>query len=109
RDEGSHPEFRTEWWYVTGWLQDASDEPLGFQLTFFRTRTGIDEDNPSRFALRQVLFAHFAVSDPKRGSSLHHEKSARTGFGLAGATEGALDVYIDDWRLRRDGDTYLAV
>ena len=21
-DEGSHPEFRIEWWYVTGWLQD---------------------------------------------------------------------------------------
>ena len=20
RDHGSHPDFRTEWWYVTGWL-----------------------------------------------------------------------------------------
>lgn len=109
RDEGSHPQFRTEWWYVTGWLEGAGGDPIGFQLTFFRTRTGIDENNPSRFALRQVLFAHLAVSDPKRGSLLHHEKSARPGFGLAEAAEGALDVHIDDWRLRRDGDTYLAV
>ncbi|HEY0943223.1 MAG TPA: carotenoid 1,2-hydratase [Steroidobacter sp.] len=109
RDEGSHPQFRTEWWYVTGWLEDESGSPLGFQLTFFRSRTGIDEDNPSRFALRQVLFAHLAVSDPKRGSPLHHEKSARPGFGLAAAAEGALDVHIDDWHLRRDGDTYVAV
>ena len=23
RDHGSHPAFRTEWWYVTGWLRDA--------------------------------------------------------------------------------------
>lgn len=109
RDEGSHPQFKTEWWYVTGWLETAAGEPLGFQLTFFRSRTGIDEHNPSRFALRQVLFAHLAVSDPKRGSLLHHEKSARPGFGLADAAEGMLDVYIDDWRLRRDGDTYYAV
>lgn len=109
RDEGSHPPFKTEWWYVTGWLEDSSGSPLGFQLTFFRSRTGIDDDNPSRFALRQVLFAHLAISDPKRGSLLHHEKSARPGFGLAAAAEGSLDVHIDDWRLRRDGDTYTAV
>ena len=109
RDEGSHPLFKTEWWYVTGWVEDASGAPLGFQLTFFRSRTGIDDDNPSRFALRQVLIAHLAISDPRRGSLLHHEKSARPGFGLAEAAEGSLDVYIDDWQLRRDGDGYIAV
>lgn len=109
RDEGSHPQFKTEWWYVTGWLESGTREPLGFQLTFFRSRTGIDQDNPSRFALRQVLFAHLSVSDPRRGSLLHHEKSARPGFGLADAAEGMLDVYIDDWRLRREGDVYFAV
>lgn len=109
RDEGSHPQFKTEWWYVTGWLEDSSGSPLGFQLTFFRSRTGIDENNPSRFALRQVLFAHLAISDQKRGSLLHHEKSARPGFGLAAASEDGLDVYIDGWHLRRDGDTYTAV
>jgi predicted secreted hydrolase len=108
RDEGSHPQFKTEWWYVTGWLENESGAPLGFQLTFFRSRTGIDDDNPSRFALRQALFAHLSVSDPKRGKLLHHEKSARPGFGLADATEGSLDVYIDDWRLRREGDVYHA-
>ena len=109
RDEGSHPRFKTEWWYLTGWLENAAGEPLGFQLTFFRSRTGIDEDNPSRFALRQVLFAHLAVSDPDRGSLLHYEKSARPGFGLADAAEGMLDVHIDGWRLRREGDSYYAV
>ncbi|WP_129781430.1 lipocalin-like domain-containing protein [Peristeroidobacter soli] len=108
-DEGSHPQFKTEWWYVTGWLEAAGGAPVGFQLTFFRSRTGIDDDNPSRFALRQVLFGHLAISDPKRGTLLHHEKSARPGFGLADAAEGSLDVYIDDWQLRRDGDTYIAV
>lgn len=109
RDEGSHPRFRTEWWYLTGWLETASGEPLGFQITFFRNRPGIDEDNPSRFVARQVLFAHAAVSDPRRGTLMRGEKSARAGFGLAEAAEGALAVKIDDWSLRKEGDRYRAM
>ncbi len=108
RDEGSHPQFRTEWWYVTGWLHGDGGDPLGFQITFFRSRPGIDEDNPSRFAARQLLFAHVAVSDPKRGHLLRAEKSAREGFGLAAATSGSLDVHIDDWVMRAQGNAYRA-
>jgi len=108
-DEGSHPQFRTEWWYLTGWVETQSGEPLGFQITFFRNRPGVDEDNPSRFVARQVLFAHAAVSDPRRGALLRAEKSARAGFGLAEAAEGALAVKIDDWSMRQDGDRYTAV
>ena len=26
RDHGAHPPFRTEWWYVTGWLRTADGE-----------------------------------------------------------------------------------
>jgi predicted secreted hydrolase len=101
-DEGSHPEFRTEWWYVTGWLDDDSGESRGFQVTFFRSRPGTAEDNPSAFAPKQLLFAHAAVSDPRRGRLLRDEKAAREGFGLAAARSGQLDVFIDDWALRRE-------
>lgn len=109
RDEGSHPQFRTEWWYVTGWVETESGEPLGFQLTFFRNRPGIDEDNPSRFVARQVLFAHAAVSDQRRGALMRGEKSARAGFGLAETAAGSLDVKVDDWSLRKEGERYLLV
>jgi predicted secreted hydrolase len=109
RDEGSHPKFRTEWWYVTGWLADRQQQPFGFQVTFFRNRSGTDEENPSQFALRQILFAHAAISDPKIGSLLRDEKSARAGFGLAEAAENGLDVHIDDWSLRADDGGYAAV
>jgi predicted secreted hydrolase len=108
RDEGSHPDFRTEWWYITGWLETERGDPLGFQITFFRTRPGVDEENPSRFAARQLLFAHVAISDPKRGALLRDEKAAREGFGLAEAKQGRLDVRIDDWTLRNAGDRYYA-
>ena len=57
-DFGSHPQFRTEWWYVTGWLTTEHGESLGFQITFFRTKPDIDENNPSSFTTRQILIAH---------------------------------------------------
>ena len=63
-DHGAHPEFRTEWWYITGWLEPADGPAFGFQVTFFRTRPSVDQDNPSAFAAKQVLFAHAAISDP---------------------------------------------
>ena len=99
RDEGSHAQFRTEWWYLTGWVESESGESLGFQVTFFRNRPGVDEDNPSRFVARQVLFAHAAISDQRHGALLRAEKSARAGFGLAEASEGSLAVKIDNWSL----------
>ena len=67
RDDGAHPQFRSEWWYVTGWLRDAAARDFGFQVTFFRTRPGVAEDNPSRFAARELLFAHAAIADPALG------------------------------------------
>ena len=108
RDEGAHPDFRTEWWYATGRLETDHGLPLGFQITFFRIRPGVDEDNPSRFAAKQMLFAHAAISDPRRGVLLRDEKSARAGFGLAEAAQGELNVHIDDWALRKEGDSYVA-
>ena len=103
-DHGAHPAFRTEWWYVTGWLRAAEGRDLGFQVTFFRTRPSADDANPSAFAPRQVLFAHAALSDPAVGHLLHDQRVARAGFGLAQATTGDADVVLDDWRLKRGGD-----
>lgn len=103
-DHGAHPAFRTEWWYVTGWLKTAEGKDLGFQVTFFRTRPPVSAGNPSRFAARQVLFAHAALSDPQTGRLLHGERAARQGFGLASAKVGDAAVAIRDWQLRRDAD-----
>ena len=98
---GAHPQFRTEWWYVTGWLRTASGQDLGFQITFFRTRPHVDERNPSRFTAHQVLFAHAALSDLAAGRLLHGERAARAGFSLAGARTDDADIAIRDWRLNR--------
>lgn len=103
-DEGAHPEFRTEWWYVTGWIGDA----MGFQVTFFRARPEEQCDNPSAFNPRQILFAHAALSDPRRGHLVHDERAARAGLTLADAELGHTRVWIDDWSLAQEGERYLA-
>ncbi len=106
RDHGAHPQWRTEWWYVTGWLMDEAGAPLGVQVTFFRNRPGLQEGSPSRFAPSQLLFAHAALADPARGRLRHDQRAARAGFGLAEAREGNTDVRLDGWTLVLDGDTY---
>jgi len=106
RDAGSHPAARTEWWYVTGWLRTAEGSDLGFQVTFFRSRTQGNDENPSRFAPRQILFAHAALSDPRLGRLLGDQRAARAGFGLAETLEGKTAVWIDDWSLRQSEDGY---
>jgi predicted secreted hydrolase len=107
-DFGSHPEFRTEWWYVTGWLTTDRGEPLGFQITFFRTKPGIDDDNPSAFAPHQLLIAHCALSDPQRGRLWQDQRIRRAGLGLADASVGDMHVWIDRWSLQRAPGKYSA-
>ncbi|MEO7493700.1 MAG: carotenoid 1,2-hydratase [Massilia sp.] len=100
-DFGAHPAFRTEWWYVTGWLKTADGKPLGFQVTFFRSATGAGAANPSAFAPRQLVIGHAALSDPALGKLVHDQRSAREGFGLAYAKPGNTDIKLDDWRMVR--------
>jgi predicted secreted hydrolase len=108
RDHGSHPDFRTEWWYVTARVRDATGAQAGVQITFFRTRTGIGEESRSRFAPRQLLFGHAAIALPERGKLIVDQRAAREGFGLARASLSTTDVRIGDWSLSRDDRTYAA-
>jgi predicted secreted hydrolase len=107
-DFGAHPEFRTEWWYATGWLQQPDGRPLGFQVTFFRVRTGIGEDNASAFAPRQIMMAHAALADPAHSRLRHAERAARAGFGHATYATDQTNVRIGDWRLAQEGPAYRA-
>lgn len=104
-DEGSHPEFRTEWWYVTGWL-NTGEAPVGFQVTFFRTRPHPDSGNPSRFDPREIIIAHAALSERSHGRLRHAQRIARAGFGIAEARKGSTDIKLDDWRLHSTNGGY---
>ncbi len=107
-DHGSHPRFRTEWWYVTGWLRASDGSERGMQITFFRNRPGVAEEVAGQLAPRQLVFAHAALADPAAGRLLHDQRAARAGLGLADAREGGTDVAIDDWSLKQTANGYAA-
>lgn len=103
RDFGAHPDYRTEWWYLTGWLGSGASA-IGFQVTFFRSRTLHPEANPSRFAPRQLLFAHAALALPTEGKLRHAEVAGRA--GPAGASFDSADtaLQLSGWSLKRTSD-----
>lgn len=106
RDHGAHPGFRTEWWYVTGAL-DAPRPNVGFQLTFFRVRTGFSEALNSVIAASQIVFAHAAVTVP--GDKLRHaDRAARANLG-AGFSTSDCDVHVGAWQMRRSGSDVFTV
>jgi len=123
QDHGAHPGARTEWWYLTGHLQ-AAGAPAGaaprwgFQITFFRSRTGLAEALPGRFAPRQLLFAHAALTDlgapGQPGRHVHDQRIARwngvDATPRAHAALGDTGLALGGWTLlRRPADgVYLA-
>lgn len=115
-DHGAHLGVRTEWWYATGWLAPATAADaapagdsglLGFQVTFFRSRTGLAASLPGRFAPRHLLFAHAAVTDLVGRRHLHDQRLVRwseapdAATGAASTSDGR--VHIGDWSFRREG------
>ncbi|MFQ5598463.1 MAG: lipocalin-like domain-containing protein [Nitrospiria bacterium] len=107
RDHGSHPTYLIEWWYFTGNLQSKSGDAYGYELTFFRR--GIEntfvEENPSRWTVRDLYLAHFAVSDLPKKRFFYEEKISRAALGKAGAKEGEMEVWIDRWSAVQEGET----
>lgn len=123
-DHGPHPEFRHEWWYVTGNLDSNSGERFGFELTIFRvaltppaggavslTDAGAVGVVPggasapsgrSAWRTRQVYAAHFAITDVSRGEFRFAQRYSRDALGLAGAQAQPFRVWLDDWSLGAD-------
>jgi predicted secreted hydrolase len=121
RDHGAHLAQRIEWWYATGWLLPESTDAdawaaahdagrIGFQVTFFRSRTSLAEALPGRLAPRHLLFAHAAITtltEPGHGRHRHAQRLARWSgeTGSASRQRAALsdtDVALGPWWLKRE-------
>lgn len=100
-DFGAHPDTQIEWWYATGLLRTVQQQVFGFQVTFFRNRTGLPA-SASRFQAEQLLFAHAAVTDLSQKRLRHDQRIARQAFQRAQAREGDTWLRIADWRMHRE-------
>jgi predicted secreted hydrolase len=106
-DHGPHPDFRQEWWYVTGNLDATDGARFGFELTFFRVALAPPDGAPgatsSAWRTRTLYLAHFAISDVGRRQFHSAQKVARAALGLSGARATPFSVWIDDWSLGAAG------
>jgi predicted secreted hydrolase len=107
RDHASHEPYAIEWWYYTGNLATSGGRRFGYQLTFFRVGVAREPLNASRWALRNVYMAHFAISDIEQKSFHSSERLNRAGIGWAGAEESTYRAWNEDWEARLDGRDHL--
>jgi predicted secreted hydrolase len=112
-DHGSHPDYRTEWWYFTGNLTTETGRHFGFELTFFRYALAPPAARPagvSSWRSEQLWMAHLALTDSANGRFTARERLTRGALGLAGAEPDPLHVWLKDWSavgLGADGDLSL--
>jgi predicted secreted hydrolase len=104
-DHGPHPEYRNEWWYVTGNLDSARGKRFGFELTIFRFTLAPAKDvepksTVSAWATNQVYIGHFAVTDVDAERFHVAQRYARGALQLAGAESRPLHVWVEDWNLQ---------
>lgn len=110
-DHGSHPAYKTEWWYYTGHLQstpktkDETPKTYGYQLTFFRTGSALKHlPKGSQWALNDLLIGHLALSDINQKRFLYEERFGRQAPMQGHAAEDKLDVVLRDWQVQRLAD-----
>ena len=113
-DHGVHPEFRSEWWYLTCPLRAGSGAEFGVQFTLFRQ--GLEPRTPEKtsptptpaalWRSGQIYMAHAAITDVEEGVHSEATRLSRGHPDLAGVSAAAGDrpfsVYLEDWRLVAD-------
>jgi predicted secreted hydrolase len=106
-DHGPHPDFRTEWWYLTGNMTAADGRRFGYQFTIFRTAMlppgAHDAAADSEWATRQLYMGHFALTDAETGAFYAFERFGRGAAGIAGARATPFRVWLEDWELTGEG------
>jgi predicted secreted hydrolase len=97
-DHGPHNDYKAEWWYFTGNLDDSDGRRFGYELTFFRFALA-PRPVPSGSAWRshQLYMAHFALTDVENDRFRSFERFSRAALGLAGARADRLHVWLYDW------------
>lgn len=99
-DHGPHPDFRNEWWYVTGNLVGEKGRQFGYQLTLFRI--ALSPTAPladSAWRTQQVYMGHFALTDVAGQRHYGFERFSRGAVGLAGAQAAPFRVWLENWQL----------
>ncbi len=99
-DHAAHPAFSSEWWYLTGHLQQEGGGRLAVQTVFFRQALPPVPGAPEGWTPPVLYPAHMGITDSEEGTFTVREVLGRELGGTAGAREDTLDVWSRGWRLR---------
>ncbi len=109
-DHGLHQNFRNEWWYLTGNLDDERGQRFGYELTVFRfsltpeLQASTNGNAESNWQTNQLYLAHFTVTDEKNERFHVEQRFSRGALGLAGAQTSPFKVWIEDWSIQQAPD-----
>ncbi len=100
-DHGAHRDYLTEWWYYTGHLRAKSGRSFDYQLTFFRQALAPHIPmRKSKWATRDIVFAHFALTDETGKRFFFSDRISRAAAGLAGAETEKARIWLGDWAMQ---------
>ena len=107
----AHANVQTEWWYYTGHCETASGRRFGFELVFFKRRTGLDRLGflPLRLVANPMYAAHFAITDiDGERFTYDHRRSLGGAFDLAvKACEDRYELGLGDWSVKEENGKHL--
>jgi len=103
-DHGPHNQFRSEWWYFTGNLNNPQGRQFGYELTFFRFALKPDlPKSKSAWRSNQMYMAHLTLTDVEANRFYTDERFSRAGNELAGASNKSYQVWLYDWSAKTEG------
>jgi predicted secreted hydrolase len=103
-DHGSHDEYRSEWWYLSGTLQDESHNYFGVQFVLMRIGlTAVSQARRSRWATPGIYAGLFSITDPAGDRLRADRRVSRAALGLAGTAIDPAQLWIENWRLEQIG------
>lgn len=101
QDHLPHPEFRSEWWYLTANVESEDGEQFGIQWTLFRSAASAEKgtgwNNPQRY------MAHVVVTGAEKMWAA--ERFARGGIGQAGVMGHPFKAWLDNWQWHSFSDS----
>lgn len=98
-DHVRHSEYRTEWWNVSGTLEDESGAVLGLQVML--VRIGLDSRavvRSSRWAANEIYAGIASLSHPFESRLVTGQRLSRGALGLAGTALEPVRFWLENWR-----------
>ena len=102
-DHGSHAQYRTESWQLSGVLKLENNRILGVQIVVVRITLGAEQPQNQQpdWSSSEIYAGLLSVSDPDGGKLHTSQRLSRGGIGLADWRQNPMRLWIEDWSVRR--------